>query len=397
MSGCPVPSAQELMACARLLSGVDRADDDACEPLEQLVASLNGEGRLHAAGAQAMADRLVRILANRLRMQRDYAAHPEIADEVIDRPVFICGMARTGSTKTQKMLAASGDFNWLPYWQVLNPSLWSGERSESTDERIADVDAFVDYFDTASPETRAGHAFATHEPEEESFLLEHSLMTPCFMGWAPLAGYLGWIFTQDMTRQFVMLRDMLRYLQWQGRFLRGKPWVLKSPLYSGLESSLLSVFPDARLVMTHRHPADTMASGLRLLELFYKPFSSAGIDVDFYLAGQAAAIDAHLAGRRALPPGRFFDIDFHQLVRDVRGTAESIYDYVGITPLPDALDRITAWDVANPADKNGRHVYAMADYGLDTEAIDAQFTGYVAFLDDMGIGKKVVEGSGKYR
>ena len=106
---------------------------------------------MHPEGAKALASRLVRIMSNRLRMQRDYARHPEIGRLKITAPIFVCGSGRTGSTQTQKLLAASGDFNWLPYWQVFNPSLLTGVRTESTQPRIDETEAFARWFDAASP------------------------------------------------------------------------------------------------------------------------------------------------------------------------------------------------------------------------------------------------------
>ena len=380
MSGVQLPSAAALMAEARQRAGIDIVDEAAREPLERLVHALNTEGQLHEAGGSGMTARLVRILANRLRMQRDIAAHPEILGEPVTAPLFICGMARTGSTKTQKLLAASGDFNWLPYWKVLNPSLWTGDRAEPVQPRIDDVEAFARWFDAASPETAAGHAFETHEPEEESFILEHSLRTPTFLGWAPIPSYLDWLFTQDMTAQFIQLRDTLKYLQWQGLGDSTRSWVLKSPLYSGLEPLLLAVFPDAKLVMTHRHPDKTIASGLRLLELFYAPFTDAAVDVDGYVGGLAAMINGHLDARPTLPPDTFLDIHFDELVFDIPATVRRIYDFIGARLSPEALARMIAWDHANPQHKRGTHRYTMAQYGLDDAGIARSFARYDAFL-----------------
>lgn len=375
-----LPAPAELLAAARRESGIDQPDNAAPEPLTRLVESFNQDGMLHQAGAEAMRSRLVRILANRLRMQRDIAEHPEILQEKITAPVFICGMARTGSTKTQKLLAASGDFNWLPYWQVLNPALRGGVRGESPQARIDDTEAFVRYFDSMSPDTRAGHAYATHEPEEESFILEHSLRSPTFMGWAPLPSYLTWLMSQEMTAQFLQLRDTLKYLQWQGLASGARRWVLKSPLYSALEPLLLSVFPDAVLVMTHRHPRDTMPSGLRLLECFYRPFSDARPDPTFFVAGQAGAIAGHLQFRARAPSNRFLDINFRALTQDMPGTMASIYTYVGM-PLSDAaMARMAAWNSGNPQFMHGRHEYSLQRFGLTAESIDQDFSAYGEFL-----------------
>ena len=88
------------------------------------MASFNDDGQPHEQGAEALHQRVLRSLKNRIRMGRDIAAHPDILEQPIERPIFICGMARTSSTKTQKLLASSGDFNFLTFWKALNPALY---------------------------------------------------------------------------------------------------------------------------------------------------------------------------------------------------------------------------------------------------------------------------------
>jgi Sulfotransferase family len=373
-------SAEQMLAAARQSTGVDIVDTAALPGLTVLLSSLNTESELHASGAKGMQNKLLRILCNRLRMQRDVAKHPEIAQQKISAPIFVMGMSRTGSTKTQKVLAASGDFNWLTYWKALNPSLRTGSRSESPQARIDDTDEFARWFDAASPETKAGHGFETHEPEEESFILDQSLQSPVFLGWAPIAGYLNWLMQQDMTAQFLYLRDTLKYLQWQGLADQKRRWILKSPLYSGMEPLLLKVFPDACLLMTHRSPVTTMPSGLRLLECFYKPFTNAKPDVNSYVSGQAIAIRQHLVNRAAMKPGAILDINFRDITFSTGAVIDKIYAFSKVALTPQSRQRMLDWNESNPQHKHGKHEYALKDYGLTEQGIREQYAEYIAFL-----------------
>jgi Sulfotransferase family len=373
-------SAQQFLAQARRDTGIDVADDEALQPLSVLLESFNRESALHASGALGMQNKLLRILRNRLRMRRDFARHPEIADQKITAPIFICGMGRTGSTKTQKLLAASGDFNWLTYWKAQNPALFTGLRSESPQARIDDTEGFARWFDAASPETKAGHAFQTHEPEEESFILEHSLKSPVFLGWAPIPSYLNWLMAEDMSTQFLRLRDTLQYLQWQGLADANRRWILKSPLYSGMEPLLLKVFPDACLLMTHRSPVASIPSGLRLLECFYKPFTDAQPDANFYAIGQAAAMRQHLLNRAALKNNAFLDIYFAELMAAPERIIDKVYAFSDVELTAVSRQRMLDWNTNNPQHKLGKHEYSLASYGLTAKAIEDMFSDYVAFL-----------------
>ncbi|MET0545061.1 MAG: sulfotransferase, partial [Caulobacterales bacterium] len=376
-TGASIPySCEELLAIARKETGIDLYDSEALEPASVLLDSFNREGELHADGAKSIERRFVRLLSNRLRMRRDIAAHPEILDQTVKAPIIVCGIGRSGSTKTQGLLAASGDFNWLPYWQVFNPSLFTGDRSESPQPRIQEAEKFCAYFDRMSPDNKKGHHFQAHNAEEESMILEHSLRTPCFMGWAPLPSYLTWVMRQDLSAQIFWLRDTLKYLQWQGLADSNKRWVLKSPLYSGMEPLLLQAFPDASLTMTHRTPAATIPSGIRLMETFFAPFRDAQPDGQSYAHAMAAALDAHLASRASMPANTFYDIDFRRLVTDTANVLREIYAFADAPLTEQSLKRMIDWDASNPEAKFGKHVYSLEQFGLTNDGIERDFAPY---------------------
>ena len=372
-------TAEQMLRAAREETGINIDDSAILPALNKLVESYNLDGKPHEEGAFMLQQRLLRVLKNRLRMARDFEAHPEIDEQKIERPIFICGMARTGSTKTQKLLPSSGDFNYLTYWKAFNPSLIGGDRSESAQARINDADEYTRWFDARSPETKQGHSFETHEPEEESHILEHSLITPVWFGWAPLDSYLAWLPCIGVKSQFDMLLKALKYLQWQGLADPDKRWILKSPLYSGLEHLLLEVFPDACLLMTHRTPLDTIGSGLRLLECFYKPFTHRLPDPVAYVRGVKQATQAHMEWHTTQPADRFLDIPFSPLVSSPERTLRAMYQYADESLSEESLRRMLDWDRSSPRNKYGKHVYSLQQFGLTEAGIAQEFAEYIAF------------------
>jgi len=186
-------SADHMLARAREMTGIDIIDAEAVEPLRLLHAAYNTDACLHEQGALAIEKKLLRLLSNRLRMQRDFARHPEIAEIQITNPTFVYGQLRSGTTKVQKLLTASGDFQYLPFWQTYNPSLISGSRTESAQARqvrIEEADSFIHWFDNMSPDAKLGHRFSTFEPEEESLILEHCLKTGAFIAFNTMTSYI---------------------------------------------------------------------------------------------------------------------------------------------------------------------------------------------------------------
>tara|TARA_R110000787_G_scaffold9353_4_gene32751 strand:+ start:461 stop:1348 length:888 start_codon:yes stop_codon:yes gene_type:complete len=292
-------SAEQMLARARELTSIDLVDEAAIEPLTVLLNAYNVDACLHKEGVAAIEKKLLRLLCNRLRMQRDFAAHPEIADVEIKTPTFIYGQLRSGTTKVQKLLAATGDFHYLPFWWTYHPSLFTGERTESPQVRMDEASEYIRWFDAMSPEAQLGHRFQTLEPEEESLILEHSLVSGVYIAFNTMTSYVQWYATQSPTIAVEYLRDMLKYLQWQSGV--NKPWVLKSPLWVGLEPFIIDVFPDANLVMTHRDPNQTMPSLFRLLDAFHAPFSDKNPEYEMLRAGLAMGLEQHVMNRKTRP------------------------------------------------------------------------------------------------
>ena len=81
-------------------------------------------------------------------MQRAITEHPEILDEEILPPVFVTSLPRTGSTKLHRMLAATGDFNGLPFWMSYNIAPFPDtEDTGGPDLRIAAAEEHLRWLD----------------------------------------------------------------------------------------------------------------------------------------------------------------------------------------------------------------------------------------------------------
>src|SRR5437763_14699228 len=76
------------------------------EPLARLLESCERDAHLTLAGRLALRSDTVRLLCNRLLMERDRRLHPAIQQQQISAPVFIVGLPRTGTTVLHTLLAA---------------------------------------------------------------------------------------------------------------------------------------------------------------------------------------------------------------------------------------------------------------------------------------------------
>lgn len=368
------------MARARAETGIDIVDEDIAEPLARMIASLNADAALSQAGAIAMEARLLRILTNRLRMERDFRAHPEIADQPIVKPLFLTGIGRSGSTKLHKLIAASGDFKFTNFWQTHTLALRTGDRAEDPAPRIAESRAYIDWVDRTSPDVRLIHSYDLFEPEEESLIFEFCLFQPPIVIFANVTSYLQWYATQDFGDQLRFLKRAIQYLQWQFHDGDPRPWVLKCPIYPGFEHRLVEVFPDARMVATHRNPVASMPSMASLWVAFLKLYSDvedpAAVGAAM-LAGQTQVMRNHLAVRAAHPDLPILDVGYGELMRDSGAVMEKIYAHAGL-PFTDAVRAAAGrWEGDNAQHKHGAHRYDASDFGLGAALVEERWRPYL--------------------
>jgi hypothetical protein len=371
---------EQIMARAREVAGVDLSDEEAIEPLGVLIRALDAEAALDAEGARAYEAKFVRLLANRLRMKRDFLRHPEIAEQPIKGPLVVMGVARSGTTKLQKVLAASGDFNFLTFWQNFNWASVTGIPGERLDARIAEADDFCRWFDRRSPETKLGHRFEALQPEEEGPLSEGCLTAPSFIGYAEIPSYAAWLATKPRSVFFKFLREVLQYLQWQGLADPTKPWLLKSPNYNGHEATIRETFPDARFVVANRSPVETLASMCKLVRCFRQAYGAPEADNALIVEGNYRGMDAHLASRRVHPEIPILDLRFRDVVDALPETLRRVYDHAGMNLGAGARDAMLAWDRGNAMHKLGEFSYSLADAGLDENVIRERMGAYFAHL-----------------
>jgi hypothetical protein len=196
-----------------------------------------------------------------------------------------------------------------------------------------------------------------------------------------MTSYMQWLATQNPTVTVEYLRDMLKYLQWQSG--ENKPWVLKSPLWCGLEPFIVDVFPDANLLMTHRTPHQTVPSMCRLLDTFHAPFSDKKPEYAALRLGLVMGLEQNLKHRQSRPDMKILDIPYPEVTGSSADVATKIYQFCSMTLPEEAVQNIRHWEVANPIHKLGAFKYDQADYQLTPALINKDFASYIEFANHL--------------
>jgi len=366
--------ADTLLAKARAQTGLDDFGDDAFrDPLRRLVSSLDQEARLTLLGRIMARSDILRLLANRLRVEDVWKRHPEIDAGRVERPLFILGLPRTGTSILHELLAQD-PANRVPMtWEVLHPFPPPEQATFETDPRIAQVERRFAGVDRLIPDFKSIHPLGACLPQECVAIAQHEFVSLVWHTGQRVPSYQAWVDTTDQRWVYAAHRRWLRYFQWK---VPARQWVLKSPGHLWTLDALLSVYPDARIVQTHRDPLRVIAS---LVSLVCTLRSMGSDDIDPHEIGadwtlrlaEGLTRTMRVRDRGLLPPPQVFDMHFQEFMRDEIAMVRRIYTHFGMDLSAEAETRMRRFLVENRADKHGRHTYTLSLGGLD-EATERQ-------------------------
>jgi hypothetical protein len=369
-----------LLEAARLATGRDDFGDDGWrEPFAVLVDAIAREAHLNTMGRLMTRAELVRVLANRLRLVDLWQRHPEILDGEVHAPIFIVGTARSGTSILQEVLAQDprlrSPATWEAFYSVPPPE----SATYATDPRIPGTDREVKLWHEVAPEYLTMHANAAVHPQECIFLMAHELASEHFSGVLDVPSYAYWLATHDLTPSFRFHRRMLQTLQWRAP---AEQWLLKAPSHLPVLPALFAVYPDARIVFTHRDPAKTVpstASLMATLRRMRRDHVDEAALAKLLVRGVAMGLEKMMLEREtgAIPDARFVDVRYADLMRDPGSAIRSVYERLGMDLPMETAERMRAYLAAKPRGKHGAHRYDLADFGIDLPRLRTRYARYM--------------------
>jgi hypothetical protein len=248
----------DLHASASKITGLaDFGPDDYTDGLAVLLSSCADEAALTPLGQKVMRSMLRGALAARLFSEAGWQAHPEYAEIPIDRPVFITGLPRTGTTALHRLLTADPAHQGLEMWLAEVPQPRPPRETWAANPVFQYIQAAHERHHAEHPEFMAVHYMAADQVEECWQLLRQSMRSVSWECLAHLPSYSAWLRPQDWTGAY---RRHRRNLQLIGLPDAGRRWVLKNPSHLFALDALLEVYPDALVIQTHRAPDVAIAS-----------------------------------------------------------------------------------------------------------------------------------------
>ena len=358
----------------------DFGPDDFVPRLHVLCRSLREEARLNDAGVLAQAVLVTGLLRNRLLLEDLVGRHPEILDERVERPIVICGLPRTGTTHLHNLMSSDPALRSLPYWESMEPVLAERERPASgdPDPRWERTGMALSFLDVAMPEFKRMHEMTVDHVHEEIQLLAIDFSTMLFETAAPMPLWRDDYLARDQRPSYAYLKKILQALQW----LRGGTrWVLKSPQHLEQLGPLLSTFPDATVVVTHRDPVAVVQSTITMAcygaRTAYRATRPEWYR-DYWTERIGTLLDASLRDGHLLADDRTVHVFFDQYMEDELGTLERVYDCAGIALTGQARADITGYQAAHPRGREGRVAYDLRrDFAVTPDEVRSRFGAYL--------------------
>ena len=150
---------------------------------------------------------------------------------------------------------------------------------------------------------------------------------------------------------------------------------------------LFEVYPDARIIMTHRHPFDIVPSTASLISSVRSLYSD---HESPKRTGQEQAKVWSLYFDRCLEAleklekhDQIIHILFEDFVNDQVESVKYIYAKFNWELSTEVLEKFSHFLTENPKDKHGRHNYSLTDFSLTEEEISRLYTNYIHFLNEL--------------
>ena len=371
-----VGSYDDIAAAAVRTTGLDDFGGSAHEEgLRILVDDLaSPEAGLTGAGNYFQRAQVKSALVGRLLTQARFTEFPEHAEVPIERPLFVVGLPRTGTTALHRLLNADPRHQGLELWLTEYPQPRPPRETWESDPVFTAMQAAFSEHHIENPEFMGIHYMDATSVEECWRLLRQTGKSISYESLANVPRYSAWLAGQDWTDAYERHRANLQLI---GLNDQEKRWVLKNPSHLAALDALMRVYPDALVVCTHRDPVTSIASACSL-----SAEATAGTSTTFVgetigrtqLEMLSRSWRSFMQARPSYDAAQFVDVDYREFIQDPVGTTHSIYDAFGLDWTPGAAAAVAEIDrESRSGGRRPAHSYALTDYGLTEDEVRAAF------------------------
>ena len=369
---------------AQELGSDDFGPPDYLPGLTVMLQSMDYDPHFSPQGKRLAWGQIIGVLRSRAQAIKSMKENPGFDAQPILDPVVITGVPRTGTTALHRLMAVDPRFQGLQTWLIDAPmprpraEIWAD--FPQFRKSVADLEAHY----AAAPEARAAHNRAAAEVHECCMVLWHSFNSNIWAcgSWSSPT-YDAWRQSQSEDAAYDYYYKCVQLI---GSNEPEKRWLLKNPGHIEQLDLLWAIYPQAKVIQTHRDPAKAVPSLCSLLMHLHPIYEEGRAEQRAHNmlareAGKWAAAVARANDARARHPGQTLDVvhgDFH---RDPMQVLERIYGFIGFA-IDASLRAAFARRIAEkPELAHGVHRYDIADFGMSEGRVREQFGDYVERYD----------------
>jgi hypothetical protein len=366
---------EDLHASASKVVGLDDFGDPIYEEGLRLLlddyantAGLTGEGnylqRTFLRGA----------LVGRLLTVNALSRFPAFVDVAIERPIFVTGLPRSGTTALHRLLCADPGAQGLELWLTEFPHPRPPRDTWESNPIYQGIAAAYAEQHVENPEYMGIHYIDAASVEECWRLLRQAGLSNSYESLAYVPNYTAWLRKQDWTPAYEVHKQNLQLI---GLNDADKRWVLKNPSHLSALDAIMNVYPDALIVQTHRDPVVSIASSCSLSQETAKTWSTVfhgELIGETQLDLWSSSANGFKTARQKYDPAQFIDIEYSDFVGNALGTVRAIYDAFGLELTDAHVAAINALEHESQHGKTkAKHTYSLADYGLTEDEVRTAF------------------------
>ena len=356
------------------------------EGLRIACKSINEDGKPNAFGTFSTKMQFETTLEQRLKIEQHLKANPEIENIDIKEPVIIAGMPRTGTTILHAMMHEDPTFRSPLAWELILPYPVPKPQNFYDNEQIKEVDKRFSQLFKLIPDFKKMHYMDVNTPQEcvginafdfNSFQIAVLFNMPLYVDWFNNKA--------DKLETMRFHKRFLQYLESGG--VKSDKWLLKTPLHLMRLPELFEVYPDAKIIVTHRHPSKivpSIASFISSVRSVYSDYEDPSQTAYEQAELWSSYFDKFLNSLETLNKNdQIIHVKFDDFAKDQFGIISNIYEQYGWKMTDEARKKIQNFIKENPKDKNGVHQYALEDFGLNENYVNKKFERYIDFIEKL--------------
>ena len=312
----------------------------------------------------------------------DHLLYPDFRETPIDRPVFVIGNPRGGTTFVHRFLLNTEQLCAFELWEMLLPAISARKAFGRMIDRFAPLSP-ARYHSSEAHETSLRDV-ETDDAMAFFHFLDGGFLWSYFLAWDDVWGSDKCMTFFDLERESEAKKDRLfRYLEgcWRRNmhFKNKSRFIVKSSTFTLRVETLVKRYPDCKLIYVIRDPVETIPSGMSLLtgvlEQSYDVFNATDPQKrERYLENLYQA-SCHLyrsfyelRKRNAIPPENLMILTYPRLMTDFEETMSEIVEFLEITPGP-SFSRTVIEQAEKQRDYKSSHAYSLEKWGLTEDRI----------------------------